>query len=98
METSSFDGAGCFCYLFRNIMSAPKPEKRKLAPDPSAVLDGMELLREFKPLLDIIVRQDLSEEDRGRLIHQRFPPEVLRPLMERIQAVRAVFPPGGEKK
>jgi hypothetical protein len=79
-------------------MAKAKHPKDTPDPDPAALAEGIELLREFKPMLAILVRKDLSEEEIGLLIHKRFPPEKLRPLMARIQAVRAALPPAPGKR
>jgi hypothetical protein len=52
----------------------------------------MEILGEFQPMLEILMRKDLTEQERGELILKRFPPEVLLPLRDRIKAVQAALP------
>jgi len=77
-------------------MAAHRLNKREPSADPKALREGIDLIKELKPMLEIMVREDLSEEERGLLIHKRFPPEIMKPLMARIDAVRLALP-GKEK-
>lgn len=76
-------------------MARDKSQAKKPASDPKAIREGIEILKYFEPMLEILVRHDLTDEERGALILKRFPPEVLIPLRDRIDAVRAALP---EKK
>ncbi|MCI0657795.1 MAG: hypothetical protein L0170_12085 [Acidobacteria bacterium] len=73
-------------------MATKKARGKESAADPKAVREGIGILKEFQPMLELILREDLSEEERGRLILKRFPPEILIPLKDRIDAVRATLP------
>lgn len=74
------------------LMATRKPQGKEPVADPGALREGVELLKEFQPMLEIILRKDLTEEERGLLIRKRFPPEVILPLRDRINAVRAALP------
>jgi hypothetical protein len=73
-------------------MAAKKSRGKEPAADPKALREGIEILKEFQPMLEILVLQDISEEEIGSLILKRFPPEILIPLRDRIDAVRAALP------
>lgn len=73
---------------------ATRESRGKESPaDPKALREEVEILKEFhQPMLEILVRQDMTKEERGALILKRLPPEILIPLRERIEAVRAALP------
>ncbi|MCI0658886.1 MAG: hypothetical protein L0170_17685 [Acidobacteria bacterium] len=74
-------------------MAQRPPGPKNSTADPKALEAGLDLLKEFQPMLEILARKDLPLEELGPAILKRFPPEVLIPLRDRIKAVQAALPP-----